>query len=110
MAGAKENSFKLFLFDIGLLGAMINLKPESILRYDYGTYKGYFAENFVLQELCSYGLDTIVTWSGRTSEYDFKISGAFNRKRIFLIWKITKIFSLSPDTQRLSQHIDIIDI
>jgi predicted AAA+ superfamily ATPase len=71
MAGAKENSFKLFLFDIGLLGAMINLKPESILRYDYGSYKGYFAENFVLQELCSYGLDKIVTWYGRTSETEF---------------------------------------
>jgi predicted AAA+ superfamily ATPase len=71
MAGAKENSFKLFLFDIGLLGAMINLKPESILRYDYGSYKGYFAENFVLQELCSHGLDKIVTWSGRTSEIEF---------------------------------------
>ncbi len=71
MAGAKENSFKLFLFDIGLLGAMINLKPESILRYDYGSYKGYFAENFVLQELCSYGLDKIVTWYGRTSEIEF---------------------------------------
>ncbi|MDL1963462.1 MAG: hypothetical protein LWW98_03825 [Deltaproteobacteria bacterium] len=27
MAGAKENSFKLFLFDVGLLGAIY--KPES---------------------------------------------------------------------------------
>jgi predicted AAA+ superfamily ATPase len=50
---------------------MINLKPESILRYDYGSYKGYFAENFVLQELCSYRLDKIVTWYGRTSEIEF---------------------------------------
>jgi uncharacterized protein len=71
MAGAKENTFKLLLFDIGLLGAMIGLTPESILRYDYGSYKGYFAENFVLQELHSYGLNKIVTWSGRTSEIEF---------------------------------------
>jgi hypothetical protein len=71
MAGAKENTFKLLLFDIGLLGAMIGLTPESILRYDYGSYKGYFAENFVLQELYSYGLNKIVTWSGRTSEIEF---------------------------------------
>jgi len=71
MAGAKENSFKLLLFDIGLLGAMTALSPESILRYDYGSYKGYFAENFVLQELCSYGLNKIVTWTGRTSEIEF---------------------------------------
>ena len=71
MAGIKENSFKLFLFDIGLLGAIVNLNPENIMRYDYGSYKGYFAENFVLQELYSYGLNKIVTWSGRTSEIEF---------------------------------------
>ncbi|MBW2558597.1 MAG: ATP-binding protein [Deltaproteobacteria bacterium] len=71
MAGAKENSFKLFMFDVGLLGAIINLNPETIMRYDYGSYKGYFAENFVLQELYSYGLNKIVTWSGRTSEIEF---------------------------------------
>ena len=71
MAGAKENSFKLFMFDIGLLGAIINLNPESIMRYDYGSYKGYFAENFVLQELYSYGLNQVVTWFGRTSEIEF---------------------------------------
>ncbi len=65
------NSFKLFLFDIGLLGAMINLSPESIMRYDYGSYKGYFAENFVLQELISYGFNNVVTWSGRMSEIEF---------------------------------------
>jgi len=71
MAGAKENSFKLFLFDIGLLGAMVNLAPEKIMLYDYGSYKGYFAENFVLQELYAYGLKEVVTWSGRTSEIEF---------------------------------------
>jgi len=71
MAGAKENSFKLFLFDIGLLGAMIYLSPESIMRYDYGSYKGYFVENFVLQELISYGFNNFVTWSGRMSEIEF---------------------------------------
>jgi hypothetical protein len=71
MARAKENSLKLFFFDIGLLGAMVNLNPRDIIRYDYGSYKGYFAENFILQELYSYGLNQIVTWSGRTSEIEF---------------------------------------
>jgi len=71
MAGAKENSFKLFLFDIGLLGAMVNLAPEKIMLYDCGSYKGYFAENFVLQELYAYGVNEVVTWSGRTSEIEF---------------------------------------
>lgn len=72
-AGTSESNFKLFLFDIGLLGAMTGLAPESIMRYDYGSYKGYFAENFVLQELYSYSFNDVVTWSGRTSEIEFVV-------------------------------------
>lgn len=67
------NSFKLFLFDIGLLGAMVKIPPEDIMRYDYGTYKGYFAENFILQELLSNGYGDVVTWVGRTSEIEFVV-------------------------------------
>ena len=67
------NSFKLFFFDIGLLGAMVKIPPEDIIRYNYGTYKGYFAENFVLQELISNGYHDIVTWMGRTSEIEFVV-------------------------------------
>jgi hypothetical protein len=37
----KENTFKLFMFDIGILGAMMDLVPSTILAYDYGTYKGF---------------------------------------------------------------------
>jgi len=71
MACAKENSFKLFMFDIGLLGAMVNHNPRNIMQCDYGSYKGYFAENYILQELYSYGFNQVVTWSGRTSEIEF---------------------------------------
>lgn len=50
-AYVKENTFKLFCFDVGILGAISDLSPKVILDYDYGSYKGYFAENFVAQEL-----------------------------------------------------------
>ena len=66
-----ENFFKLFLFDVGILGAMVKIPPETIIQYNYGTYKGYFAENFILQELVSYGFTDIATWIGRTSEIEF---------------------------------------
>ena len=66
-----ENSFKLFLFDIGLLGSMVKIPPEIIMQYKYGTYKGYFAENYVLQEMISHGFTDVVTWMGRTSEIEF---------------------------------------
>lgn len=49
-AYTKPNSFKLFVFDLGILGALVDLDPNTILAYDYGTYKGFFAENFVAQE------------------------------------------------------------
>jgi len=71
LAGSVDHRFKLFLFDIGLLGAMTRLNVERIITYNYGSYKGYFAENFILQELYSYGYHEVVTWSGRTSEIEF---------------------------------------
>ncbi len=70
-AGTSENSFKLFLFDTGLLGSLVGLTPESIMQYDYGSYKGYFAENFILQELYSHSFTSAVNWTGRTSEIEF---------------------------------------
>ena len=47
----QNNMFKLFLHDIGLLGCMQDLEPSSILTQSYGLAKGFFAENFVAQEL-----------------------------------------------------------
>lgn len=46
------NAFKLYIFDTGILGALIQLPIESVLRYDF-TFKGFLAENFILQQLSS---------------------------------------------------------
>ena len=70
----KENAFKLFLFDIGILGKMCDLSPKSILDYNYGSYKGYFAENFVLQELLCSGLKSLFCWHEKMSEIEFLIN------------------------------------
>ena len=67
----EENFFKLYFFDIGILGAISKLSPKSILDYDYGTYKGYFAENFVAQEFLSSGIDDLFCWREGTSEVEF---------------------------------------
>jgi hypothetical protein len=58
-AYTKDNYFKLFCFDVGLLGSISQLPPKAILDYDYGRYKGYFAENFVAQEFRCAGVDII---------------------------------------------------
>lgn len=66
-----ENRFKLYLFDIGIMGALAELPPEVILQQNYGSYKGYLAENFVAQEFTALGEDTLYSWEGRSSKIEF---------------------------------------
>ena len=71
MAFTKPNIFKLFVFDVGLLGCLLELDPGIVVLQDYGQTKGYFAESFVACELVSGGQDTLYSWSGRNSEVEF---------------------------------------
>ncbi len=70
-AYTKENYFKLFLFDIGILGAMSEINPKIVLDYDYGTYKGYFAENYVAQAFNFCSSFDLYAWTENTSELEF---------------------------------------
>jgi len=71
LAHMKENTFKLFCFDVGILGALSLLPPKNIIDYDYGSYKGYFAENFVAQEFKFSGNENICSWRERRAEVEF---------------------------------------
>ncbi|MBF0208708.1 MAG: DUF4143 domain-containing protein [Oligoflexia bacterium] len=78
VAYAKENRFKLYLFDVGLLGAMLNLSPKNILLDNYGMAKVFFAENFVLNEMYSSfnqasANKEIYSWQSGKSEIDFLV-------------------------------------
>jgi len=70
-AFSKDNIFKLYHFDVGLLGCMLDLPIESILNQDYGSYKGYYAENLVAQEFMAAGKGPLYFWCGRESEIEF---------------------------------------
>jgi predicted AAA+ superfamily ATPase len=70
-AYCKENTFKLFIFDVGILGAMSDLPPKTILDYDYGTYKGYFAENYIAQAFLTAGVEKLYSWRENTAEIEF---------------------------------------
>ena len=72
-AFCKDNFFKLFAFDIGILGSMLGLPVPSILSQDYGITKGYLAENFVAQEFLAGGIDECYSWTERNSEIEFLI-------------------------------------
>jgi len=72
-AYSDEKKFKLYMFDTGLLGCMLDLSPGTIFSYNYGSYKGFFAENIVLTELISEKNRTIYSWHRNTSEIEFLI-------------------------------------
>jgi hypothetical protein len=67
----KNNIFKLYLFDIGLLGSLLDLPENRLLLQDFGIARGYFAENFVAQELWASGLSKLHGWQSRNSEIEF---------------------------------------
>jgi uncharacterized protein len=67
----KENRFKLYFFDVGMLGAASGIAPTTLLNYDFGTYQGYIAENFIAQELRAAGDKNLYCWQGRTAEVEF---------------------------------------
>jgi predicted AAA+ superfamily ATPase len=77
-AYAKPNLFKLYLFDVGMLGCMLDLPFDSILDQDYGSCKGYYAENLVAQELTAAGRSPLYTWHGRQSEIEFLLTRESN--------------------------------
>lgn len=101
MAYASEKRFKLYLFDIGILGALSEIAPKSILDYDYGSYKGYFAENFVAQEFIYTHNERLYSWAEKTAEIEFlrQVEGDILPIEIKSGW-VTKSKSLSVYSQK----------
>ena len=55
------NSFKLYMLDVGLLGAMVNTEPVQVLINNnvFVEYKGGMTEQYVLQQMKSHGVSPI---------------------------------------------------
>lgn len=75
---SKDNLFKLYIFDIGILGAMLGLGPEIILKQNYGIGKGYFTENFVAcllhSSFHSAYHDGPYSWNNKNHELEFVVN------------------------------------
>lgn len=71
-AAAEAANFKLYMFDVGMLGAFSDMPFQAILDYDFGTYKGYYAENFVAQEMIAQS-QTMYCWQKLRAEVEFVI-------------------------------------
>lgn len=72
------SAFKLYVHDVGLLGAMSDLPPSAVLDGEalFTNFKGAMTEQFVLQELMAYG-HCPCYWSNDAgnAEIEFVIQG-----------------------------------
>lgn len=70
----KDNFFKLYHFDVGILGALLRLPPAVLIQDDYGMARGYFAESVALQGLVKDDLSTPHCWMEAQSEIEFLLT------------------------------------
>lgn len=72
----EDNIFKLFLLDVGLLGALLNVSQRTIVEGNrlFSEYNGAFVENYVAQELTANNHKELYYWTKNNSaEVDFII-------------------------------------
>ena len=70
-------AFKLYLMDVGLLGALSNLSAKTIIDGDriFTEFKGSLTEQYVLQQLKSESKKSVNYWTSRSNvaELDFVV-------------------------------------
>jgi predicted AAA+ superfamily ATPase len=73
---AERSKFKLYLFDTGLLGALLHVPSKIIVEPTalFTEYNGAFIENFVAQELTVNRQDELFYWTSKSdAEVDFLV-------------------------------------
>lgn len=100
-AYADTNIFKVFLVDVGLLGAQSSLSPQTVIDGDllFTEFKGALTENYVAQELIATRHQELYYWASEgTAEIDFLLetdhticpleakAGASHKKKSLLIY------------------------
>ncbi len=77
-AYADSNAFKLFLSDVGLLGAQSSLSPKIVIEGNemFTEFKGSLTENYIAQELVATRQKDLYYWTSQgTAEVDFLVEG-----------------------------------
>ena len=73
-AYSDKSIFKIYVLDIGLLGALAMIPPDILAHGDqlFNEYKGAFVENYVAQQLKSHTSTELYYWTSNASaEIDF---------------------------------------
>ena len=101
MSYANESAFKVYLLDVGLLGAMCRLPAKVILEGDllFVEFKGSLTENYVAQSLKAIHGEALYYWkSEKEAEVDFLVeyegqvlplevkAGTSNKKKSLLVY------------------------
>lgn len=76
------SSFKLYMLDVGLLGAMVNTEPVQVLINNnvFVEYKGGMTEQYVLQQMKSHGVSPIYYHKTDDSRLEFDFVIQYNAK------------------------------
>ncbi len=80
-AYADYSKFKVYMHDIGLLAAKLNISSKQIVLPDalFREFNGAFIENFIAQELASTGKNKLFYWTSRSdAEVDYILE--YNQK------------------------------
>jgi uncharacterized protein len=105
----KHNIFKLALFDSGLLHTMLNIPFSKIIYQDYGSFKGYIAENFVAGSLVANRFSPLFSWHRRQSEIEFLIQHEGNIIPVEVkSGSRTRAKSLSVYSEKYSPEIKVV--
>ena len=67
----EDDTFKLFINDIGLLNYMLKIRLTDILDDDLSLFKETFVENYVASQLAVNGIDLYYWLSDGIAEIDF---------------------------------------
>lgn len=74
---ADYSKFKIYLFDTGILGAMLEISSRLIIEPTeiFSEFNGAFIENFVAQELIAHGTRELFYWTSKSdAEVDFLLN------------------------------------
>lgn len=70
----KPNLFKLMMLDVGLLNTQLDMDLKTVFDQSKASYKGFVAENFVLQQLFTGAPKNYFSWTNGRNEIEFVFS------------------------------------
>lgn len=100
-AYAEYTKFKVYMHDVGLLAAKLNISSDHIVLPDalFREFNGAFIENFIAQELRCAGNKQLFYWTSRSdAEVDFVLES--NQK----VWPLEVKSGTSRNTKSLQSY------